>query len=82
MKLLEKVPGLFNGPSPVCGESEFGETYVLWSDLIEAWQLKIDEVIYINRQQALHCGNCGNNLRSMALAAAVLSAYCYDGTFD
>jgi len=44
----------------------------LFDELVTAWELNADEVHYINRQQGLHCTTCRNNLRAMALAAAIL----------
>jgi len=41
--------------------------------LISEWQLTELEVDYINLQQGYHCNNCGSNLRSMALAAALIA---------
>lgn len=63
---------------PVCGGSEFSHHVVLWPELIEAWQLSVSEVDYVNRQQGTHCTACGNNLRAMALAAAVMDAYDHE----
>lgn len=60
---------------PVCGANQFGHSEVLWSELIEAWQLSSYEIAYINRQQGTHCLACGNNLRAMALASAIVSTY-------
>jgi len=58
---------------PVCGSSEFQNARVLWPDLIEEWELGKHEVDYIDRQQGFSCVNCGNNLRSMVLAKAILN---------
>lgn len=60
---------------PVCGAAEFAHRPVLWPELIEAWQLSARETNYVNRQQGTHCVKCGNNLRAMALAAAVMDTY-------
>jgi SAM-dependent methyltransferase len=70
---------LFSGPCPVCGGKEFLAHSVLWPALIKAWQLAENEVAYINRQQGFNCMSCGNNLRSMALANAILHAYKFSG---
>ena len=59
----------------VCGSSEFTENAVLWDALIHEWQLSIAEVNYINKQQGKYCNSCGTNLRSIALADALL-AHC------
>jgi SAM-dependent methyltransferase len=65
---------IFSGPCPVCGGNNFTFSKVLWPELISVWQLSSDEVDYIDRQQGYSCVNCGNNLRSMALALAVVKA--------
>jgi SAM-dependent methyltransferase len=66
---------------PVCGGTVFASKDVLWPELIEAWQLSSFEVAYINRQQGTSCGTCGNNLRAMGLAAAVLDEWAFMGSF-
>jgi len=52
---------------------------VLWDSLVDAWDLAVHERSYINRQQGLHCQDCGCNLRSMALAAWLLRHLRADG---
>lgn len=59
---------------PVCGRTRFRSVPVLWPELVERWELSPAEAASIDRQQGLLCEGCGNNLRSMALAAAILSA--------
>jgi SAM-dependent methyltransferase len=59
----------------VCGGDSFKEQQVLWQGLIDAWELTQKEVEYINRQQGMCCTQCNNNLRSIALADAILSNY-------
>lgn len=59
----------------VCGGTEFSATPILWSELIDAWQLTPAEVAYVERQQGECCTGCGANLRSIALAEA-LRAVC------
>lgn len=59
---------------PICGGNEFKETAVLWDDLIDAWEISREEVEYINLQQGFQCNGCSANLRSMALALAILRA--------
>jgi SAM-dependent methyltransferase len=66
---------------PVCGGQDFSSAKVLWQELITDWQLSPHEVEYIDRQQGCCCKACGNNLRSMALASAVMRAYGFIGTF-
>lgn len=64
-----------------CGASQFAFSPVLWSELIEAWQLQSHEVDYINRQQGYYCQVCHSNLRSMALARALMSGFQFSGLF-
>jgi SAM-dependent methyltransferase len=72
----------FSQICPVCSGNEFTQTDVLWPELINAWQLSGIEVAYVNRQQGFHCKQCFNNLRSMALAAAILREYRFHGSLD
>jgi SAM-dependent methyltransferase len=48
--------------------------------LVAEWQLSPYEVDYVNRQQGFCCTACGNNLRSLALAGAILTTYNFTGT--
>jgi len=57
----------------ICGGSEFHHRAVLWEDLVAQWQLNPEEADYINRQQGCFCSSCGGNVRSAALAQALLS---------
>ena len=59
----------------VCGGSHFQFQPVLWPQLIADWQLTASEAEYIDRQQGKFCINCGANLRSIALAAALDSYF-------
>lgn len=70
---------IFTGPCPVCGGKDFKTTPVLWPELISDWELSPEEVKYIDRQQGCSCNGCGNNLRSMALANAILKSYGFSG---
>ena len=56
----------------VCGSDQFVQSTPIWADLIRDWQLSPDEVSYMNEQQGTFCSRCGANLRSIALASAVL----------
>ncbi len=67
---------------PICGGCDFSYREVLWEELVIDWQLSSFEADYINRQQGFYCAGCANNLRSMALADAILSLYCYSGTLE
>lgn len=60
---------------PVCGSSAFLQRRVLWPALIEAWGLNEEEVRLIDRQQGFCCSDCGCNLRSMTMAAAMLREF-------
>jgi SAM-dependent methyltransferase len=59
-------------PCRVCGGSEFIHHDVLWPDLVTQWGLSEEETQYINVQQGTSCTRCGANIRSIALAAAIL----------
>jgi SAM-dependent methyltransferase len=65
-----------------CGGSNLTFTKVLWPELIVEWRLSPPEAEIIDRQQGLHCAGCGANLRSMALAQAILTVFGADGTFE
>jgi SAM-dependent methyltransferase len=65
----------FSGQCPVCGGDTFGDSSVLWPELVAEWRLTEHEVEYMNRQQGFHCMECGNNLRAMALAHAILATH-------
>jgi SAM-dependent methyltransferase len=69
-------------PCSVCGGAEFRFSAALWPDLINGWRLSPEEVGYINRQQGGRCAGCGNNLRSIALAKAILAACGADLDFN
>jgi SAM-dependent methyltransferase len=59
----------------VCGGNKFETHSVLWPDLIKEWNLSLHEADYINRQQGHICRSCGSNMRSRALAKAILSSF-------
>lgn len=65
----------------ICGSTVFESETLLWPLLIEQWGLNETEVAYVNRQQGTRCTRCGCNLRSLALARAILSACNVSGTF-
>jgi SAM-dependent methyltransferase len=48
--------------------------------LIAQWRLAPYESRYIERQQGFHCVTCGSNVRSMALATAILRGHSFSGT--
>lgn len=59
-------------PCKVCGGSHFTHHDVLWADLVTQWSLSEREAQYINVQQGTSCTTCGANVRSIALAEAIL----------
>ncbi len=59
----------------VCGSQSFIDKAVLWDELSTQWQLSPEERRYIDRQQGTACIACGANLRSIALADAIRSAF-------
>jgi len=67
---------------PVCGGTAFRQVDVLWPELVGAWQLAPEEAAFVNRQQGWICTGCGSNLRSMALAGAILAAFGAEGLFE
>jgi len=66
----------------VCGGHRFSFKEVLWPELVNEWQLSPYEVDYVNHQQGFVCDQCGNNLRAMALAYAILRSYRYAGILE
>jgi SAM-dependent methyltransferase len=57
----------------VCGGGSFTQHPILWDSLIKEWQLAPQEAQYVDRQQGEKCNTCGANLRSIALASAILA---------
>ncbi|GGA25402.1 hypothetical protein GCM10010981_12440 [Dyella nitratireducens] len=55
----------------VCGGTTFTSLKVLWTSLIDEWQISREEAEYVERQQGEICDSCGSNLRSIALANAI-----------
>jgi SAM-dependent methyltransferase len=64
----------------VCGGSAFEHTPVLWPSLIREWELNEREAEYIDIQQGTHCSACGSNVRSIALANAIMRWKGFRGT--
>ena len=64
-----------------CNAQSFDIHPILWAGLINEWGLSEEETEYINRQQGVTCRKCHNNLRSIALAKAIMSARGYKGNF-
>ena len=67
-------------PCPVCGGWQFEHTPVLWPALVAEWGLSADEALAIDLQQGTHCVQCASNVRSMALARAILDVRVSAGT--
>lgn len=81
-KAPKKLPrGMTIAACSCCGGAEFVSHAVLWKDLIREWRLSRDETDYINRQQGTLCKACDSNLRSSALAMAVMRAFRFSGIF-
>lgn len=55
-----------------CGRKKFEQTPVLWPGLIEQWGLDAEEAAVVEIQQGWHCTNCGNSIRTMVLARAIV----------
>jgi SAM-dependent methyltransferase len=72
----------FSERCPVCGGSAFSELWVIPQELASEWELNKEEAATISRQQGLSCLSCRNNLRAMALTAAILSEFDFSGTLD
>jgi len=66
----------------VCGNNHFAAGRVLWDELVNEWQISQAERDYIDRQQGTKCTACDCNIRSQALARAVLSHWHYSGFFS
>jgi len=66
----------------VCGSKDFKTNEVLWPELIQEWNLNEEEALYVNMQQGFACKRCGNNLRSMVLARALLDLLGSGGSLD
>jgi SAM-dependent methyltransferase len=65
-----------------CGATEFSRVEVLWPELVTDWRLSPDEAEYIDRREGLRCTNCSSNLRSMALAMAIVTFHGCSGTLQ
>lgn len=66
----------------VCGGEHFEHKDVLWDSLISEWEISKPEVEYINIQQGTYCSNCGNNIRSIALALGIVRSFGFDGVLE
>ena len=54
---------------------------VIWKGLAEEWRLSPEEWRLVDEQQGGHCRRCGTNLRSQALAAAMMKVTGFQGLF-
>ncbi len=61
-------------PCLICAGQTYTHTPVLWQGLIDEWGLTTAEADFVDRQQGTRCSGCGCNLRSIALAGAILDA--------
>jgi SAM-dependent methyltransferase len=59
----------------ICGGTRFEERRVLWPALVAEWGLSPEEERYVDLQQGRTCVGCGGNLRSIALARTLISAW-------
>lgn len=66
----------------VCGHGEFEHVPVIWPELARQWELAPDELAYLDVQQGTRCSGCGANVRSQALARALLKVTGLRGTFE
>lgn len=71
-KIAEMKPQARLLPCSVCSGQEFSHHDVLWAELISAWELSSEETRCINIQQGTCCTKCGSNVRSIALATAIV----------
>lgn len=65
-----------------CGSQHLAPSKILWQALIDEWRLSCEEAAYIDRQQGLRCTSCHTNLRSMALAQAIMRCFSYPDLFQ
>jgi SAM-dependent methyltransferase len=86
MAAVQDVSGTKTAPAALscscCGHRDLRLRRVLWPALIQEWELAPAEAAYIDRQQGLMCARCGSNLRTMALAHALLLHFDYAGVFS
>lgn len=64
----------------ICGHREFVHDDVLWPALVDSWELDSSETAYVNVQQGTRCSRCGSNVRSQALARAIVMTLGLTGT--
>ena len=65
-----------------CGGAMLAREPVLWPELIAEWRLSPLEAEVIDRREGLRCTSCRANLRSMALAWALVTTFQGSGTLS
>lgn len=65
----------------VCGGTNFSSQKVICDKLVNDWEISEEERAYIEIQQGVTCNKCHNNIRTIALAKAIMSAFDYPGLF-
>lgn len=68
------MSALTDAACQVCGHDEFERQSVIWPALAAQWELSRGEVEYLDEQQGMRCRRCGANIRSQALARALMRA--------
>lgn len=66
-------------PCAVCGGLQYTDRAVIWDALAAGWGISAEERLVVDRQQGTCCTACGGNLRSIALADAILAACGWGG---
>ncbi len=66
-------------PCAVCGGHQYTDRAVIWDALAAGWGISAEERLVVDRQQGTCCTACGGNLRSIALADAILAACGWGG---
>lgn len=66
----------------ICGGNDFIEQEVIWDQLAAEWELSPAERQYVDRQQGTQCCKCLCNIRSQALARAIMSHWSFTGMFQ
>lgn len=73
-------PAVQDDVCQICGHTTFVHDDVLWPELIHAWGLSPAETASVNIQQGTRCASCGANVRSQALARALVQVTSGAGT--
>ncbi|MBL6457598.1 class I SAM-dependent methyltransferase [Belnapia sp. T6] len=67
-------------PCAVCGSTDYFDRAILPPEQVEGWGLTPAEHRLVDLQQGRTCRGCGGNLRSLALADAVMAECGWTGT--